>query len=539
MTLPRNTPAQAFVTPDRKPIDSRTRCHGFILAPRKLADGSNDPDLRCRKPRGENPVSNETSLSVNKRWYCHVHQWQRAAEDCRATSEGPEEDFDSPWSFKRSNSADMAMSRGEEKPLKEENSISPEPLAETLQVYTPTRGYSGNELLYSIPLWGPAEAIRRDSSKLKPHSSLPRCLPTEIKSEFAQEEPERSETEVRRNLGPEFRKVRAVPTFGTTILEPHPQPGSVQSSPRATTTSANKLPSTPILQRSSVIEVSALPGSMVTIAKNPVDKSRQNRGYRSLFSFFSCCLTGEESEDEKEVSETGLERAQHPRRRGVTSPTNERRTTEGCQSIKKEPYSLPDKALTKIQKHFSGFWSDNKWIKCRDNMGYIYVYEFTGYLKDAPTEKRNSQDCAYLKLQKAADGKHGGSNRGRYEFLTDQRDKDSRVVKIGRSCNVAQRLGQWTSGCCHDTSRNDQFPPAKGEPVPFIRLIEHYIHVELDEYRRWIRCKYCPRTHKELFQLASEEIPIVSMIINRWVNWAFARQKALALGHLAQPPLPV
>lgn len=88
-------------------------------------------------------------------------------------------------------------------------------------------------------------------------------------------------------------------------------------------------------------------------------------------------------------------------------------------------------------------------------------------------------------------------------------------LKIGYTTqSVNQRIKKWISQCKHEAELHHH-PDTK---VPHVRRLEQIVHAEFKDFRYYERdCPGCHRSHKEWFQLPSNQIH--KTVIEKWIQW--------------------
>ncbi|QMW43613.1 hypothetical protein G4B11_006983 [Aspergillus flavus] len=117
----------------------------------------------------------------------------------------------------------------------------------------------------------------------------------------------------------------------------------------------------------------------------------------------------------------------------------------------------------------------------------------------------------------------------------ERRVSDTKVIKIGVSSNVRQRLKGHFKNCAHTSLRLITFYPrseSESDSRKQIRnryQVEKLIHTELGKFKFDKKCG-CGKTHKELFEIRKDEFENMLDTVKHWVSWS--EQK---FGHVLVP----
>ncbi|KAE8346099.1 T5orf172 domain-containing protein [Aspergillus arachidicola] len=116
-----------------------------------------------------------------------------------------------------------------------------------------------------------------------------------------------------------------------------------------------------------------------------------------------------------------------------------------------------------------------------------------------------------------------------------RRVSDTKVIKIGVSSDVRQRLKGHFKNCAHTSLRLITFYPrseSESDSRKQIRnryQVEKLIHTELGKFKYDKKCG-CGKTHKELFEIHKDDLGNMLDTVKRWVSWS--EQK---FGHVLVP----
>ncbi|KAE8310528.1 T5orf172 domain-containing protein [Aspergillus transmontanensis] len=106
-----------------------------------------------------------------------------------------------------------------------------------------------------------------------------------------------------------------------------------------------------------------------------------------------------------------------------------------------------------------------------------------------------------------------------------RRVSDTKVIKIGVSSDVRQRLKGHFKNCAHTSLRLITFYPrseSESDSRKQIRnryQVEKLIHTELGKFKYDKKCG-CGKTHKELFEIRKDDLDNILDTVKHWVSWS-------------------
>ncbi|EEY22991.1 conserved hypothetical protein [Verticillium alfalfae VaMs.102] len=116
---------------------------------------------------------------------------------------------------------------------------------------------------------------------------------------------------------------------------------------------------------------------------------------------------------------------------------------------------------------------------------------------------------------------------------SNQQDKKTMLLKIGRAANVQRRMQQWSRQCGYEVEVIRYYPylpgasEASGQAprmAPHCHRVERLVHIELAGLGLKAArgsCGACGRDHREWFEVEAtrEGVRRVDEVIRRWVEW--------------------
>lgn len=214
-----------------------------------------------------------------------------------------------------------------------------------------------------------------------------------------------------------------------------------------------------------------------------------------------------------------------------------------------------------------------------DEDGYIYIFWLTpddeGPAPEStastllsppsrPEETRRTSDVLRqysVRKPQRSRGNSSAAQRSPGGPSTEETEKKTIFLKIGRANNVTRRMNEWKRQCGYDMSLVRYYPyvsstasptpspnasPAHsrhqsyndGRPadsnrrvsngvrkVPHAHRVERMIHLELGDKRVMKQCEACGKEHREWFEVEAsrEGIKEIDEVVKRWVDWAEQR----------------
>ncbi|PVI03417.1 DUF1766-domain-containing protein [Periconia macrospinosa] len=249
------------------------------------------------------------------------------------------------------------------------------------------------------------------------------------------------------------------------------------------------------------------------------------------------------------------------------------------------PKSLPPQLASTLLAEMS------KPISQSDEEGYIYIFWLTpDDLGPAPSStastllsppsrpdqnRRTSDILRQYSVRQSPQQPRGAADTTRQRRLSgnpspssssneksDQPEKKTIFLKIGRANNVTRRMNEWKRQCGYSLSLVRYYPYVPSTPspspnaspahsrhqsynnsdgqrpsdtnrrvssgvrkVPHAHRVERLIHLELGEKRVMKQCEACGKEHREWFEVEAsrEGIKGVDEVVRRWVEWAERR----------------
>lgn len=94
---------------------------------------------------------------------------------------------------------------------------------------------------------------------------------------------------------------------------------------------------------------------------------------------------------------------------------------------------------------------------------------------------------------------------------------EHKLLKIGyTSRSIAQRHEEWESDCNRKVLSVYPLEPSATDMLENARRIEALCHAELDDFRVWIYCQNCMKTHDEWFDVLEDR---AVSIVKKWSSW--------------------
>ncbi|KAI0396820.1 meiotically up-regulated gene 113-domain-containing protein [Xylariaceae sp. FL0594] len=176
-----------------------------------------------------------------------------------------------------------------------------------------------------------------------------------------------------------------------------------------------------------------------------------------------------------------------------------------------------------------------------DEPGYIYIFWLTPESQSRPdaavqdllapptrpdVRQRRTSDV----LQSFATAQQSSNQAG---SGSDQKEKKTILLKIGRASNVQRRLNEWQRQCGYNVSLIRYYPyvssssSSSPQPrkMPHSHKVERLVHIELEGQGLRVssktRCDACGRNHREWFEVEATRAGInaVDEIVRRWSDW--------------------
>ncbi|KAE8322169.1 T5orf172 domain-containing protein [Aspergillus sergii] len=116
-----------------------------------------------------------------------------------------------------------------------------------------------------------------------------------------------------------------------------------------------------------------------------------------------------------------------------------------------------------------------------------------------------------------------------------RRVSDTKVIKIGVTSDVRQRLKAHFNNCAHTSLRLITFYPRSEsksdnrKQIPNRYQVEKLIHTALRQFKYDKRCG-CGKTHQELFEIHKDELDNMLDTVEHWVSWSERK-----FGHVLVP----
>jgi hypothetical protein len=206
----------------------------------------------------------------------------------------------------------------------------------------------------------------------------------------------------------------------------------------------------------------------------------------------------------------------------------------------------------------------SKPISPHDDEGYIYIFWLTSDSAGAapssaastlltppsrPDQSRRTSDL----LRQYSVKKPQRARPDTARQTSNEAEKETIMLKIGRASNVHRRMNEWTRQCGYSLSLVRFYPyvPSASSPtpspqtspahsrrqsyqntgrafsdearkVPHAHRVERLIHLELGEQRVIKQCDACGKNHKEWFEVEASRdgVKRVDEVVKRWVEWA-------------------
>lgn len=289
------------------------------------------------------------------------------------------------------------------------------------------------------------------------------------------------------------------------------------------------------------------------------DRRKKNSSKRSNGSTLRCCFG--EIDNGYRTARPAATQPQIGRKRTVPVPNRNFKVTQhlspGHQtrpSIQRDPSSRTGEFLALIPPTASPALTAQllaelaKPFSEADDEGYIYMFWLT---PDTLPIETPSRTASTLLAPPTSIPRH---QRRTSDVLSDYSstapsktgsEKQTMLLKIGRTQNVHRRLTQWTKQCDYNLSLIRYYPyhtsastassfhstrtirdnaiPRTPRKVPNAGRIERLIHIELAEKRvkGEGKCEKCGREHREWFEVdaSRDGVKQVDEVIKRWVGW--------------------